>query len=194
MRFVVVVVVVVSKEGRAQVPNPLQRTLKPYVDWDMKLSTIEKSQFFESFAESDYQEQKTARLKQSIDFKEDPSVPWRVNFVRYLGLCVPSVVCAMLRSMGCISADTDTVHVIVKEGTRRQQLNDGGEEDWKISFHFVFQITVSLTQFKCLYEMLTSYIANCVPSEFFATSPQDHYRQECVLANTKVCLCFACFQ
>ncbi len=138
---------------RAQVPNPLQRTLKPYVDWDMKLSTIEKSQFFESFAESDWR-RKTQRT--GFFFKDDPNAPWRVNYVRHLALNVPAVVCGMLRSMGCISSSHDSVHVIVKEGTRQVD-----EHDWKISFHFIFQITVSLTQFKCLYEMITQYISSC---------------------------------
>lgn len=155
-------------------PNPLQRTLKPYVDWDMKLSTIEQSQFFESFAERDW-----LASKRALDFADDPRVPWKVNFVRYLGLCVPAVVCAMLRNMGCIRAASD-VHVVVKEGTR--QVVDGTSEDWKISFHFIFQVTVSLAQFKCVYEMITSYMATCTPSEF-ATAK--NCRPECVLAHSQ---------
>ena len=153
-----------SDDCRAQVPNPLQRTLKPYVDWDMKLSTIEQSQFFDTFTESDWQ---AVKHSLSGDYKEDASMPWRVNFVRHLGMRVPAVFCGMLRSMGCIGADQD-VFVLVKEGTRQVFDKDGVHSDWKISFHFIFQITVSITQFKCLYEMVTSYIANYPPSEFAA--------------------------
>jgi hypothetical protein len=147
---------------RAQVPNPLQRTLKPYVDWDMKLSTVEESQFFESFAEIDWIAFK--KQHEHVDSKyDDPGVPWRVNFVRHLGMCVPVVVGMMLKDMGCIDACADLC-VLVKEGTLAT-VNKDGDGDWKISFHFIFQITVSLTQFKCLYEMITSYIVRCPSGE-----------------------------
>lgn len=72
----------------------------------------------------------------------------------------PLVVCSILAKMGCISSDAD-VHVLVKEGTRMLECTTGGQSgdcDWKISFHFVFQISVSLFQFRCAYELMTSYM------------------------------------
>lgn len=181
-------------KNRAQVPNPLQRTLKPYVDWDMQLSTIEQSQFFESFTEDDWMQHlqsdtltitdiETARMLQFDSSKQQQQRPWKVEFVRRIGLCVPAVVCGMLKRMGCIGASEKDVFVAVKEGTRELlSSNDDGTTDWKISFHFVFQVTVLLTQFKCLYEMITSYIGNCVPHEFAV--PECH-NMESVMPNTK---------
>ena len=111
-------------------PNPLQRTLKPYVDWDMKLSTVEQSQFFESFTESDWLASKMGQTQEESNGPNsvkmigsqahkgnDPTVPWRVNFVRQLALRLPAVVCAMLRHMGCIKG-TESVYVIVKVSVR----------------------------------------------------------------------------
>ena len=181
-------------ENRAQVPNPLQRTLRPYVDWDMQLSTIEHSKFFELFTEDDWKQHLLSDTLTITDIETERMLhfdsskqrqqqrPWKVEFVRRLGLCVPSVVCAMLKHMGCIEASAKDVFVAVKEGTRELQPNDVGTIDWKISFHFVFQITVSLTQFKCLYEMITSYIGNCVPLEFAV--PTCHC-MDSVMPNTK---------
>ena len=71
----------------------------------------------------------------------------------------------------------------LQEGTRQVAgAEDKGKEDWKISFHFIFQITVSLAQFKCVYEMLTSYVSGCMPSEF--ATPKN-CRPACVLAHAK---------
>jgi hypothetical protein len=120
-----------------QVPSHLQRTQKFDVDWDMKLSVVERSQAF----------------LDSINHMQDPSA--RVEAVRQIALLTPSVICRMLRDMGCLLPDSDFVHVIVKEGTRPV---DGGI-DWRISFHFLFQILITLAQFRCLYEMLIQHMA-----------------------------------
>jgi hypothetical protein len=103
----------------------------------MKLSVLERSQAF----------------LDSINHAPDQAA--RVEAVRQIALLTPPVICRMLRDMGCLLPDSDFVHVVVKEGTRAI---DGGI-DWKISFHFVFQIFITLAQFRCLYEMLIQHMA-----------------------------------
>lgn len=85
--------------------------------------------------------------------------PWKVGILRNLAMRTPEAVCGILSSMGCIDPQS-SVNVLVKEGTRRV-VDQDGVEDWKISFHFVFQVAVSLFQFRCLYEMMASFISNC---------------------------------
>jgi hypothetical protein len=140
-----------------QVPTDLG-VRKPYVDWDMKLSTLEEARFFDAISPGD------------VEHCTDPAdYLWKVQVVRKIALCTPRVLCEILASMKCFSYQDHAIHVLVKEGTRR--LGGGEKGDWKISFHFVIQATVLHFQFKCLYEMITSFIADCASTPC-ASSPE----------------------
>jgi hypothetical protein len=119
-------------------PNFLQRTHKLYVDWDKKLSEVEK--LGEGFLPH----------RHSSNENEYGVVHRRANVerIRQLALQTPQAVLHLLKNMGCElqsphpgSEDSDcketTVKVYIKEGTR-PLMPDG--KDWKISFHFVFQV------------------------------------------------------
>ena len=130
-----------------QVPILLQRTYNFYTDCDLKLSTVEKSQIFSSGPRALW------------------SVHQKLQFVREMVLSVPSAVCLMLRDMGCIPNTAKDVFVLVKEGTRELDDSPGllssaaqQPRDWKISFHFVFQIMASQVQFSGAYEMIVRFI------------------------------------
>jgi hypothetical protein len=74
-----------------------------------------------------------------------------------MALQAPKAIFSMLEGMGCIGEGAGQFFVLVKEGTREV---DG--DDWKISFHFVFQIIASIAQFQCIYEMIMHGIC-CMP-------------------------------
>jgi hypothetical protein len=74
-----------------------------------------------------------------------------------MALQAPKAIFSMLEGMGCIGEGEGQFFVLVKEGTREV---DG--DDWKISFHFVFQIIASIAQFQCVYEMIMHGIC-CMP-------------------------------
>jgi len=121
-----------------QVPSLLQRLQKVYVDWEMMLSTMKKSQAF-------------AGRHSSLD------TAGMVESVRQMALKAPKAICNILYSMGCIQDSSSDVFVLVKEGTREVD-----NHDWKISFHFVFQIIASVAQFQCVYEMIMHSVC-CMP-------------------------------
>ena len=128
-------------------PNFLQRTHKLYVDWDKKLSEVEK--LGEGFLPH----------RHSSNENEYGVVHRRANVerIRQLALQTPQAVLHLLKKMGCelqlppsaliccrddddvehSNCNETTVKVYVKEGTR-PMTPDG--KDWKISFHFVFQV------------------------------------------------------
>ena len=152
---------------------------KFYQDWDCTLSKVEGSGFFDRLDESllSRAEFDASILHSSTSAPRD--YPWKVQLLRRIALQTPQVVCKMLAQMRCFRSevgmmDEDSMFVLVKEGTRRvvdkaksssgpgavAQGDQQPKEDWKISFHFVFQVAVSHFQFKCLYEMITSLISS----------------------------------
>ena len=143
---------------------------KPYIDWDLKLSALEDSGFFDGIEPADICKESFADCSSSSTEEWPKEYPWKVQVIRRIALRTPMVVCEMLRRMKCFVApdgedddEDDGVYVLVKEGTRRiggSDKCDTEASDWKISFHFVFQVNVSHFQFKCLYEMMTSFISN----------------------------------
>jgi hypothetical protein len=183
-----------------EVPNLMQRVMKVYVDWDLLLSTVERSGFFADHCHL------------GLDSPEA-----QVEYLRNLALRTPAVMCTILRDAGLLSAQQDaqvgtralggeSVFVLVKEGTRKAACHvspaasagaaacgasaasapvqalqfprlDGGKtngrvdagisshqanhgSDWKISFHFIFQILVSQSQFEAVYNLVTSKVAS----------------------------------
>ena len=123
-------------------PNALQRTLKLYVDWDKKLSDVRTRT---NFLQNGDQESVVQRRAD-------------VEAIRKLALGTPAAVMRLLKAMGCSSSmhrNGNDVRVIVKEGTRPLTQ---GEQDWKISFHFIFQIVVSSAQFRLLYHHMAELI------------------------------------
>ena len=135
-------------------PNFMQRTHKFYVDWDKKLSEVEDQTYFFPGKSSS---------SSGGDFLQRRA---KVEKIRQLALGTP---CAIMRLLSlCGSPFSSSVEVFVKEGTRKQnkkrndkeKSDDGeeGESDWKISFHFVFQILVSSTQFRLIYHRLSQLI------------------------------------
>lgn len=182
----------------AQVPTDFS-VRKFYQDWDCSLSKVEASGFFDGLDDSllSHAEFDASILHSSASSPRD--YPWKVQVLRRIALDTPQTVCKMLARMKCFRSqeDEDAMFVLVKEGTRRVvavdkgQSSAGGGEDWKISFHFVFQVTVSHFQFKCLYEMITSLISStsldergsgcCAPDVAFALELIDErdYEQLC---------------
>ena len=183
-----------------EVPNVMQRIMKVYVDWDLLLSTVERSGFFAC---------STAQKVACSD------VPSKVEMLRRLALRTPAAVCTILRDAGLLAgpggdngsamgpSSDGSVFVLVKEGSRKvavqatgkggvaggptlqfPRLNQSHEvsgsklpgpaapdipspgsppdavDDWKISFHFIFQVLVSQSQFEAVYKIITSRIAN----------------------------------
>lgn len=134
-------------------PSLLQRLQKFYVDWEMMLSTMKKCQHF---AAND----------------DDSDAETMVERIRQMALQAPVCICNMLARMNCIPGGTREVFVLVKEGTREilsssssSSVGDSTDHgsssssDWKVSFHFVFQLVMSIAQFQCMYEMLMHEIA-----------------------------------
>lgn len=125
-------------------PNALQRTLKLYVDWDKKLSDVRtRTNFLQ-----------TGDQESVVQRRAD------VEAIRKLALGTPAAVMRLLKAMGCSSSSSmhgegNDVRVIVKEGTRPLTQ---GEQDWKISFHFIFQIVVSSAQFRLVYHHMAELI------------------------------------
>lgn len=99
-------------------PNDIQRIHKLYVDWDKKLS-------------------ETGLLVGQEDALVG-HVGIAVEKVRQCALTTPAAVLRILNSLGSDKFELGGqggVQVLVKEGTRKT-----GTSDWKISFHFVFQV------------------------------------------------------
>lgn len=135
-----------------QVPVVVQRMCKFYVDWDLMLSQALASNFFQPGSVDDACESNLPA--------DDPcaggSMPPQVRFLRRVALATPTCIASMLREHGMIPPRA--VHVLVKDGTRQKG------SDWKISFHFIFQISMSLLQFKAVYELIVSYIRHAQSS------------------------------
>lgn len=147
-------------------PNFLQRTHKLYVDWDKKLSDVEK--LGGNFLPHPTNSENYGVIQRRTN----------VERIRQLALETPCAIMRFLESMGCqllLHPDGDmrkdtSVQVYVKEGTRPiapQTEAAGGSQkssaanelkDWKISFHFVFQIFVSSTQFRMIYHRMSELI------------------------------------
>lgn len=121
-------------------PNALQRTLKLYVDWDKKLSDVRSRTLFLDEAENSMMQRRSD-----------------VERIRQLAMGTPSAVTRLLKKLGCsiTGSSSSSIRVVVKEGTRPLSVS---QEDWKISFHFIFQITVSSTQFRLVYHHMAELI------------------------------------
>jgi hypothetical protein len=70
----------------------------------------------------------------------------QVEKIRQAALQTPAALMRILStSANNLFADgTDSVIVLVKEGTRKIQPSQGCPADWKISFHFVFQVLLKI--------------------------------------------------
>ena len=123
-------------------PNALQRTLKLYVDWDKKLSDVRSRTLF-------LDESENSMMQRRSD----------VERIRQLAMGTPSAVTRLLKKLGCSITGSGSssiiIRVVVKEGTRPLSVS---QEDWKISFHFIFQITVSSIQFRLVYHHMAELI------------------------------------
>lgn len=120
-------------------PNFLQRTHKLYVDWDKKLSDMER-------LENKCSVKFLPHQRGGGGGGEGYNLMQRranVERIRQLALQTPSAVMRLLKQMGCeflhCHSQEGTIKVYVKEGTRPTK-TESEEEDWKISFHFVFQV------------------------------------------------------
>jgi hypothetical protein len=122
-------------------PNFLQRTHKLYVDWDKKLSDMERlpTDTSEGFLPHRPNTQGYGVIERRAN----------VEKIRQLALKTPCAIVRLLEKMGCqflFGDDGATIKVYVKEGTRptaaaaATEGDEGGMADWKISFHFVFQV------------------------------------------------------
>ena len=115
-------------------PNFLQRVHKLYVDWDKKLSEVQAKTQFLTPSSSSCAVQRNASVQQ----------------IRQLALRTPCAIMKLLkRAGGTFDAHVSEVKVLVKEGTRKIASADGSDEDWKISFHFVFQVLIFLEAHLC---------------------------------------------
>ena len=90
--------------------------------------------------------------------------------LRKLALQTPLAICEILANqLKCIPEHVQDVHILVKEGTRpsrtalsKEESGDvmgkrGGaqpkdQQEWKISFHFIFQIVTTPAQFRRVYQ------------------------------------------
>jgi hypothetical protein len=149
----------VSVFGRLQVPSLLQQTQKFYIDWDLKLSDV--------VARSDVPRTNAVDEHGSgvpAERGEENMQDWvslsasSVETLRALALGTPRAIVSVLRDKSLIEEETN-VFVVVKEGSRRVAAA-GGNGDYKISFHFVFQLFVTYTQFREIYESIAHFIVH----------------------------------
>jgi hypothetical protein len=124
-----------------QTPSNLSPVLKFYIDWDGRAKELQGCAYVRGAATIEAQVQR-----------------WRE-----LALQTPAVICQMLREeLQCVPRDVQDIFVLVKEGTR-PILQAGasaadGAKDWKISFHFIFQIQTSMAQMACIYNHICKSI------------------------------------
>lgn len=116
--------------------NPFQKIHKFYIDWDKKISEIA----FETNGHAG-----ATRGQQQVET------------VRQAALKTPAAVMRILHQLGdevfSVTRGASSVEVVVKEGTRKLP------SDWKVSFHFVFQLLLTTEQFKAVYEHLAQHIS-----------------------------------
>ena len=114
-------------------PNEFQKIHKFYIDWDKKLS---ETLLLPAYSASQQSTQQFIPAKSAC-----------VEKIRQAALGTPAAVLRMLHELGKDAFDLshmpeeEFVTVLVKEGTRKiSPASSQEEEDWKISFHFVFQV------------------------------------------------------
>ena len=116
------------------------------MDWDKKLSDMERLPAAASASGEGF-------LPHRPNTQGYGVIERRANVekIRQLALKTPCAIVRLLEKMGCqflFGDDGATIKVYVKEGTRptaaaaaaAAEGDEGGMADWKISFHFVFQV------------------------------------------------------
>ncbi len=129
-----------------QTPSNLSLVLKFYIDWDERAKELQGCSYVQGAA----------------------TIKAQVQLWRELALQTPAVICEMLRKeLQCVPHDVQDIFVLVKEGTRSilkaGASADGAAvggmvKDWKISFHFIFQIQTTMPQMACIYNHICKSI------------------------------------
>lgn len=119
--------------------NTFQRIHKFYIDWDKKLSETTLSSFQSSCTPESLCAQRA-----------------EVEAIRQAALQTPAALLRILHQLGkdVFRIEESFATVLVKEGTRKVA-GTNGQNDWKISFHFVFQVPCFFAEHSLKFSKLT---------------------------------------